>query len=243
MKKHNKFILILLATFLFCLSCAHDSQSEVSASLEQTSVFLDKGEFKKVKFISRHFGEKDWQGTLAMNIDYAPIKEVRRRVESSIYLGNPLKFLTAWEAEGEAHITTITPIEYQECMWSEKRGIEVLHMKDIEKIALENSIQSSEIKIEGLGFGKKKFGDRHQLDETHFVIVSSGNLLEIRVEVYEQYLKKGGKKDCWSPNVFYPHITVGYTHKDIHFPDVEKNLKKSADPRFKLELIDSNTSY
>jgi len=238
MKNQHKLITTLLLGLSFCLSCAHESPSTTSASQTQILISLDKSEFKKVKFFSRHFGENDWQGTLAMNIAYEPIKDLRRQMESTLYRGNSLKFLTTWEARGEAHVTTITPVEYQECMWSEKRKIYTIHIKEIEKIALKYNIQSSDLKIKGVGFGRKKFDDRHRTDETHFIIVNSDNLEKIRDEIYKLYQERKGKKDCWHPNKFYPHITIGYTHKDLHFPDVEKNIEKSLDPRFKLDFTD-----
>ena len=88
--------------------------------------------------------------------------------------------------------------------------------------------------IQGLGYGTKQFDDRQGIDQTHFIIVTSSNLLKIRHEVYNKYLENGGDAGCWSPENFYPHITVGYTHKDMHYPDVEKNLEKSLDKRLNL---------
>ena len=44
----------------------------------------------------------------------------------------------------------------------------------------------------------------------------------------------GGDADCWKPDVFFPHITIGYTHNDIHAPKIEKDMDGSHDPRFNL---------
>ncbi|MDA9951556.1 hypothetical protein N9D31_03165 [Oligoflexaceae bacterium] len=183
------------------------------------------------KFESRYFGEGDMNAALAMKISYLPVVKIRRQIEASLYNGKRLKFLTAWEPNGEAHVTTIGPFEYQKCMWSKKRGLSVLHMKQIEQLALKMQIQKSDLKIQALGVAFKKFED---LESSHFILVRSNNLLRIRRAVYAWYLRKGGEVGCWNPNLFFPHITVGYTHEDIHYPDVKKNIKFATDRRFRL---------
>ena len=225
--------LAILATTL--VSCFHKTPSHAQSQPDKI-ILVDRSEFHRKKFKSRYFGEGDWNGTLSMDIAYEPILRVRGEIEKKLYGGRLLNFLTSWEPKGEAHITTITPVEYQECMWSIERKIDILHMREIEKIALKNKIQYSDLTIEGLGYGAKQFLGSQRVDQTHFIIVSSSNLLNIRHEVYNKYLEQGGDKDCWSPTDFYPHITVGYTHKDIHYPDVVKNLQKSLDNRVKLEV-------
>lgn len=223
------------------VSCVRESNSLAQVASEPI-IQIDKSEFLEETFKSRYFGEGDWNGALAMDISYTPILRIRDQIEKSLYNGKPLKFLTAWEPQGEAHITTITPVEYQECMWSEDRKIDVLHIKDIEEIALDHNIQGSDLVFLGMGYGEKDFTDRNNIDQTHFVIVTSKNLLKIRHAVYSRYLENGGDAGCWNPDQFYPHITVGYTHKDIHFPDVEKNLKNSQDSRFDFKVTRSESA-
>lgn len=228
----------LMAAFLSLadFGCAHQNSSVQLAEMSSKyEIILDSNIKTAVPFISRYFGEGDWNSALAMNISYKPIKDVRSEIEKLIYGGQALRFLTDWEPNGEAHITTITPVEYQQCMWSRSRGLNVLDIETINTLARKMNIQSSDLSIEGLGVARKKFENRDStVDQTHFLIVRSQRLQEIRNEIYRRYLANGGVKDCWSPEIFFPHITIGYTYKDIHFPDVQKNLEKSIDERFKL---------
>lgn len=192
---------------------------------------VDKSLLKKQKFKPRYFGEGDFKAALAMNISYQPILSLRRQIQESLYQGRPLKFLTAWEKAGEAHVTTIGPVEYQECMWSTKRNLRIIHMKEINRLAYMMGIQSSDLKVEGMGVAVKKF---RKPEYSHFVLVTSKNLLRIRNAVYKFFLSRGGDPSCWHPSRFFPHITVGYTHKDIHWPDVKKNKFHALDRRFVL---------
>lgn len=236
---HTLRLLGIFVSILLSKSCSHGTSKPLQQ--QKIDIFIQKNSFKKEPFISRHFGEKKWQGTLAMNITYKPIRTIRGVIEKKLYDGKPLDYLKSWNSAGEAHITTITPVEYQECMWSEENEIRILHMKKIEKIALAQKIQSSDITYFGLGYGEKVFAGQNQADQTHFVIVRSQNLLNIRKEIYSAYLKNGGDSKCWDPNLFFPHITIGFTHKDIHYPDVKKNMEHSVDQRFNFKIIDENS--
>lgn len=162
---------------------------------------------------------------LAMNIQYAPVLNLRDQVNKA--LGLRLNFLRNWENTGEAHITVITPPEYKGVL--SKR----LSMKRIAAIASEEKIQESDLTIKGLGCGQKEL--HGTTEQTFFIIVESANLLKIRTRIYEEYLKAGGAKDAWNPDAYYPHITVGFTKRDLHEGDgVIKDITHSMDKRFNL---------
>ncbi len=53
-------------------------------------------------------------------------------------------------------------------------------------------------------------------EETYFLILHSENLLKIRRQIYQDYLANGGPAQAWNPDHYYPHITVGYSLRDLH---------------------------
>lgn len=233
----NKFPTLLTTTFVLTaiFACGRQVTSNTT-STEPISITIDSRSFHKEVFRSRHDGDSDWQSALAMNVTYAPIVSARKQIETHLY-NEKLNFLKTWEPNGEAHITVITPVEYQLCMWSQKRSIQILHMKEIESIAKKQKIQSSPFTITGLGYGSKYFTDSFETGYTHFFIVESKDLRLLRHTIYEKFLQNGGDKNCWHPDQFFPHITIGYTHKDIHYPDIKKDLENSKDPRLAIEVL------
>lgn len=181
---------------------------------------------KALPFIS-HRGKGLFQTALAMNVQYAPVKKVRKIISKIIQY--PLKFHTAWNKNGEAHVTVITPPEYSQIL---KKYVSI---DKIEQIALQNHIQSSDLSIMGIGKGSAKINGKKE--STYFIIVHSKNLLKIRKLIYREYLKNGGKAGAWDPTHFFPHITVGYTLRDLHENNgVIKDVPHSLDKRFVLVM-------
>tara|TARA_B100000749_G_scaffold280771_1_gene278526 strand:- start:7097 stop:7777 length:681 start_codon:yes stop_codon:yes gene_type:complete len=160
---------------------------------------------------------------LALNVQYEPVKALRPIIEETI--GRDLKFLTAWNPEGEAHVTVITPPEY---VFTLRHHIS---MERIHEIAREYEIQKSDIQVLGIGSAKRDIDGSEE--ETFFVIVDSKNLREIRYKIYEEYVVNGGAPESFDPTWFFPHITIGYTKTDLHENSgVLKNIKHSYDQRF-----------
>ena len=164
---------------------------------------------------------------LALNVVYAPIKELRKSIKQTLNYRDDLNFLKAWSPNGEAHVTVITPPEYE--ILSKNN---ILNIEEINKIAENNHIQGSHLKVFGIGHGKK-FTGTPQEEETFFVLVDSQELRFIRTKIYEAFVNKGGNKNEFDPNWFFPHITIGYTkNSDIHEQEgVLKNIKHSWDLR------------
>lgn len=160
---------------------------------------------------------------LAMNITLSEIVSARMQIES--YLGIKLDFFKGWKPiMGEAHITVITPPEFEVLK-------KYISMTEINSIARKNVIQSSDLKLMGIGSAKK------QNNETFFIIVKSENLFKIRNEIYTIVQKRAKEVAIqFSPNWFFPHITIGYIGSDLHEKDgVIKNMLKSYDKRFTLK--------
>lgn len=176
-----------------------------------------------------HRGSGPFDTAIAMNIQHAPVKSTRDFL--SAYLHYPLLFFTGWNKDGEAHITVITPPEYTDVI---KKFVSI---ERIEEIALQNTIQASDLVVLGLGRGVVNINDK--AEETYFIIMKSHNLLKIRQQIYEEFVKNGGDKNAWDPKHFYPHITVGYSLRDLHEADgVIKDVEHSLDSRFELLLTE-----
>lgn len=168
-------------------------------------------------------GDGKYDSFLAMNIKYAPIKNLRSQIESALNL--KLDYLKLLKPEGEAHITVITPIEFYDVLKNK------LTIEDINKIARRYNIQSSKISIPQIGSAKKTVNGKET--ETFFIIADSDNLRHIRWQVYYEFVRRGGNKNAFDPAWFFPHITIGYIGRDLHESDgVLKNLKHSYDSRF-----------
>ncbi|MGE3610362.1 MAG: hypothetical protein AB7I27_12300 [Bacteriovoracaceae bacterium] len=168
---------------------------------------------------------------LALNVEYQDVK--RLRSEISKLIGRPLTFFKGWDEKGEAHVTTITPPEYNNQLKP------YVSYEEISRIAQDHDIQSSDLRILGIGSGKKLF--KGEMGETFFIIVESKRLLQIRNAIYQEYLKNNGPvngPNAFNPNRFYPHITIGFTHDDIHENDgLIKDVQHSLDKRFSLRVV------
>lgn len=193
-------------------------------ALEQIPISKSIYAADKLSFES-HRGSGPFDTALAMNIQYAPVKLARDRL--SAYLQYNLQFFTGWNENGEAHITVITPPEYTDVI---KKYVSI---ERIEEIAMQNHIQASDLSILGLGRGTASINNREE--ETYFIIMKSNNLLKIRQQIYQEFVKNGGDQNTWDPNHFYPHITIGYSLRDLHEADgVIKDVAHSLDNRFEI---------
>jgi len=163
-----------------------------------------------------------YSNALALNVAYDPIVRIRSMIEQKI--GRSLDYNKRWNPAGEAHVTTITPPEYVNVL---RHGISI---ERIHEIAEAEHIQSADLRLLGIGRGVKTIDGT--LHETYFVIVDSNKLREIRHIIYQEYLANGGDPKAFDPTWFFPHITIGYTLKDIHAPEVYKDIQHSFDERF-----------
>ena len=160
-----------------------------------------------------------------MSVRYEPVKNLIPQIEKALNL--KLLIFTGWNPNGEAHVTVITPPEFFHILKSK------LSMDDIDKIAQRYEIQNASLMIQGLGSAKKFIEGKEE--ETFFLIVDSFELRNIRQQIYYEFVRRGGSPSAFDPSWFFPHITIGFTKRDLHETDgVIKNLKNSFDPRFKL---------
>lgn len=154
----------------------------------------------------KHEGNGAFDSYLSMEVNYAPVKELFKAVVQA-----ERKQL---KNRGEAHITVVTPVEFFEVLKNK------ITIKEINEIALKNEIQKSSFKVVCLGKGSLKY------DDTYFIVVKSSDLFEIRRKIQKLYESRGGKVGAFEAQHFFPHITLGFTSRDLHEADgVVKNEK------------------
>ncbi len=148
---------------------------------------------------------------VAANVTFAPIEALRRDVERS--LGGQLK------NRGEAHVTTLTPAE---------TGVlrKKLSMAEIERIVAARGLQRARIEPQCVGVGSKG------RDHTFFLVVGSPELVAVRGALADAYVAKGGARADFEPTAFFPHVTLGFTKRDLHESDgIKKNVASCPAPR------------
>lgn len=219
---------LFFIVFLFKLSLSY-SQTQIPTVVTLTNdIYHNEDEV----FYS-HQGPGEFDNTLAMSIEYTQILNLRNQV--SRVIGRPLNFFTGWNIHGEAHITVVTPVEFDQVL----KKVNIT-MNEIEAIAKRYEIQQSRLNILGIGSAKRTINNEEH--ETFFIIVDSENLRLIRQQVFYLFVKRGGDRSLFDPTWFFPHITLGFTKdRDLHESHgVYKNLKFSFDPRFDLKFLPMN---
>lgn len=136
----------------------------------------------------------DWLG---VGLEYKPYASLREALEKK--LGMNLK------NRGEAHLTVITPPEMK-VLLAAAAG---LTAEKIAAMAKAFHIQSSDFKTVCIGQGHKG------AEKTYFVIVRSSHAREFRKAIFT----RAGRPAGFHPDEFYPHITLGYTDRDLHAQD------------------------
>lgn len=157
---------------------------------------------------------------LSMELPYKPAEKLRKQLEQ--LLNSPLK------NRGEAHITVITPIEFNKVLKSK------VSMEEIHQLAIENQIQQADVKAICVGVGEKKESSNETLN-TYYVVVESNKLLALRKKVQDLYLSRGGEEKAFQAEQFYPHITLGFTMRDLHL-ESDGVVKNSESCRYNLKL-------
>jgi hypothetical protein len=154
-------------------------------------------------------GNSPYGKYITLDVSYSPVEELFKQLKF---------FHPNLKNRGEAHITILTPIEYH-CIFL-PQGVSINELKSV----LDNSVTRN-FELLSIGNGYK------DLDETFFVIAKSNDLVDVRKKM-RSLLKDPSKFDY---NNFYPHITLGFSKRDLHESDgVFKNEKFSKDSRFNL---------
>jgi hypothetical protein len=147
---------------------------------------------------------------VAANLAFAPIAALRGQVETAM-VGN-------LKNRGEAHVTTITPVEM---------GIlaKKLSANQVERIAVDSGVQKAAIVPKCIGVGVKG------TDATFYLVVESPDLLKVRRAIAAAFVAKGGSAVAFNAENFYPHATLGFTKRDLFEGDgVVKSIASCPNP-------------
>lgn len=156
----------------------------------------------KLPFIS-HQGPGPLENYLSMEVQFEPVADLFKQL-----LVHERSTLTN---RGEAHITVLTPVEYHEILKSK------LSIKEIDELAKKHKLQQSTFTIVCMGEANLEINNK--VESTFYIVIRSPDLLKLREEIQKAWLAKGGEKEMFRPEYFYPHITVGYTLRDLHMND------------------------
>jgi hypothetical protein len=210
------------ASFLvyFVFGCTPSTSATTNEPVQKLNETTDRGytiasqvlSGDSVPFI-KHEENKPFGSYLAMNLPYPPVKSLFDDIQKTT--GQILI------TRGEAHITVITPVEYDKVL---KKHVSI---SDISKLAEAEKIQSAPYEVVCLGKGELVVGN--ELLATYFIVTASERLLEIRRAIHKAFVQGGGAPEDFSPEVFYQHITVGFTKRDLHLEDgIVKNDSSCA---------------
>ncbi len=136
---------------------------------------------------------------ISYDLQYKPFEEMRLKLEKT--LGTPLK------NRGEAHITVITPPEFAKL--SEKLEPEQIHA-----VANETLVKMPRYEIVCVGSGSLKI--KEATEKTYYAVVVANDLLAIRRKLADLARLP---QDQFDPNLFFPHVTLGFTSRDLHYED------------------------
>lgn len=149
---------------------------------------------------------------LVMNVNFPPIKKLLGEVNE--------KRKVPLINRGEAHITVITPVEFDQAL---KKKIKI---SEINEIAQASDIQESTFEITCLGKGNAVIDGKEE--STFFIVVTSPKLVQIRTKIHQLFVKRGGASEIFIPEKYYPHITLGFTKRDLHESDGILKDKRSC---------------
>lgn len=159
--------------------------------------------------------EPDWVG---IPMPYGPVEKIREELEKR--LGKKLQH------RGEAHITVITPPEFRILS-------QTLKMNTIDKIVAKEGSMKAPIKVLCLKKVTAVLGDK--TEESWFVSVESAELREFRNQVWRRFVANGGIPDDFAWKRWSPHITVGFTSRDLH--DEDRISKEKAECAYELKAL------
>jgi len=200
-----KLASLLLATLLAGCTVEHAPVANPRAKLQTARFEVAKSALQPAKaaFVSH----ADY---LAANVPVGPATALRAALEA--VLDGPLK------NRGEAHVTTITPGEMG------KLGGK-LSNREIEDISVRSGVQRAVLTPKCVGMGETSSS------KTFYLVVESSDLLAVRSAVAAAFVAKGGDRGAFDPQAFHPHVTLGFTKRDLHESDgVVKSTASCPNP-------------
>jgi 2'-5' RNA ligase len=151
-----------------------------------------------------HQGNGPMDSYLIMNLPFGPMEDLFKQVQDQT--------VEKLSNRGEAHITVVTPIEFSQEL--KPYGVKI---EQINKLAQKMKIQNAKFDITCLGMGEAQLSGK--AEQTYYVVVKSPELGKIREQVQKLVRKSDQGKSRFKAEAFYPHITLGFTKRDLHESD------------------------
>ncbi len=163
--------------------------------LEAKTLTLSRNVFKKVAFSSLY----SESGALIKNIDYPSVNALIPQLNSlyNLELSN----------RGEAHITVVTPPEFQSELKKVFKVEEILER-------YRTNIQDIPFEVVCVGSRKSSKGKNH----VFYLVVKAPELFALRDDLaFEGKLRAEARQTplVFKPEAFWPHITIGYIKDDV----------------------------
>jgi 2'-5' RNA ligase len=165
-----------------------------------------------------HHGPEPMEKYLAVNLSFSYFDQLRQQIEKALG-GTPLLH------RGEAHLTVLTPPEYNE-HFSAFWGIEEISAR------LGERLQKTAITSLGLG----SFVHPASKDSVFFIVAEAPEVFLIRRELAQALSAKNPQHQFQAAN-FEPHITVGFSLRDFFSQDGAVKTIRALDPRFILNIV------
>lgn len=156
--------------------------------------------YQKMDFVP-HIGSGIFSNYLAKNINFKPVNSLKKSVENECFI--------RLKDRGEAHITVINPLEYLVLK-------DFIAMDEINNL-FSKKVQEAEFKAICLGMGEKVINGK--LEKTYYLVIDSEKLKQLRHEIKQIFVARGGISESFQPEKYYPHITVGFSLRDLHMED------------------------
>ncbi len=154
---------------------------------------------------------------VSVEIPFSPVQSIYQQVQTQTGL--------TLQNRGEAHITVITPPEFSELKSK-------LTMQDIEMLQGSGSLQKILFTIECVGMVQKAAAQVPL--KAFFLVVKSVDLLNFRRRILEKFVSAGGSGHRFDAENFLPHITLGFTQRDLHEADGIHKDTTSCLPEFQI---------
>lgn len=152
-----------------------------------------------------HDGDAPFGSYLTLDLKYGPYKKIYNELK---------KDYPQLQSREEAHITVLTPVEYHQQL------AKFISIKKLYKKTKRNNLQMAKFEILCLGRGEKEIDGKKEY--TFYLVLSSPELFMERIKI-KKMIKNKGK---FNPQNYYPHITIGFTKRDLHESDgVIKDIK------------------
>ncbi|KAJ2492857.1 hypothetical protein IWW37_001029 [Coemansia sp. RSA 2050] len=164
-----------------------------------------------VPFLS-HSENRPFGSYLQQTLSFARFEDLFKAINATV---------GTLQSRGEAHVTVITPPEYDRVL--KPAGVTI---EEIEEIARQHNLQGARLQPVCIGrFNGSLPRPASEADSGTFLLYSLvvadvfGDLTSIRQEVLKLYRKRGGEGALFQPEGFWPHVTLGFDRRDLFTED------------------------